>query len=90
MDAEGSKWVEVAGVNDKRLISAVFCRSLAGDFQPVQVIYQGKTNLCHPRYQFPPDWGITHSLKHWSSEETMVQYVENIVILYVAAIQAAI
>ena len=56
MDAEGSKRVEVAGVNDKHLITAVFCGSLAGDFLPVQVIYQGKTNHCHPRYQFPQDW----------------------------------
>lgn len=90
MDAEGSKRVEVVGVNDKRLITAVFCGSLAGDFLPVQVIYQGKTNRCHPRYQFPPDWDITHSPKHWSNEETMVQYVDNIVIPYVAAIRAAI
>ena len=39
MDAEGSNRVEVAGVNDKRLITAVFYGSLAGDFLPVQVIY---------------------------------------------------
>ena len=90
MDAEGSKRVEVPGVNDKHLITAVFCGSLAGDFLPVQVIYQGKTNHCHPRYQFPQDWDITHSPKHWSNEETMVQYVENIVIPYVAAIRATI
>ena len=90
MDAEGSKRVEVAGVNDKRLITAVFCGSLAGDFLLVQVIYQVKTNRCHPRYQFHPDWDITHSPKHWSNEETMVQYVDNIILPYVAAIRASI
>ena len=55
MDAEGSKRVEIAGVNDKHLITAEFCGSLAGDFLPVQVIYQGKSKRCHLHYQFRPD-----------------------------------
>ena len=61
MDRQGSKRVEIAGVNDKRLITAVFCGSLTGDFLPVQVIYQGKTTRCHPHFQFPPCWHVTHS-----------------------------
>lgn len=40
MDGQGSMRVEVAGVNDKRLITATFCVSLVGDFLPVQVICQ--------------------------------------------------
>ena len=83
MDKQGSKRVEVVGVDDKRLITAVFCGSLVGDFLPIQVIYQGKTTRCHPRYEFPSDWDITHSPKHWSNEETMVRYVKNIIIPYV-------
>ena len=85
MDAQGSRRVEAVGVNDKRLITAVFCGSLTGDFLPVQVIYQGKTDRCHPHFQFPTDWDITHSPKHWSNEQTMVQYVENIIVPYVEA-----
>ncbi len=72
MDRQGSARVEVAGVNDKRLITALFCGSLTGDFLPLQVIYQGKTNRCHPKYKFPSDWHITHSPKHWSNETTMM------------------
>ena len=89
MHAQGSRRVEAVGVNDKRLITAVFCGSLTGDFLPIQVIYQGSTNRCHPRYQFPPDWDITHAPKHWSNEQTMVQYIENIIIPYVAARHAS-
>ena len=37
MDQQGSKRVEVAGANDKRLITAIFCGSLVGDFLPIQV-----------------------------------------------------
>ncbi len=90
MDAKGSKRVEIVGVDGKRLITAVFCGSLIGEFLPVQLIYSGKTNRCHPRYQFPLDWDITHTPKHWSNEGTMVRYVENIIVPYVASTQALI
>ena len=48
MDREGSKRVEIAGANDKRQITAVFCGTLTGDFLPLQLIYKGKTPRCHP------------------------------------------
>ena len=38
MEPKGSKRVELAGLNDKRQITAVFCASLAGEFLPVQLI----------------------------------------------------
>lgn len=83
MDKRGSKRVEIKGVNDKRQITAVFCGSLTGDFLPIQLIYKGKTKRCHPKFKFPPDWHVTHSPKHWSTEETMVQYIEEIIVPYV-------
>ena len=52
MDRQGAKRVEVSGVNDKRIITAVFCGSLTGDFLPLQLIYKGKTNRCHPHFSF--------------------------------------
>ena len=52
MDIMGSKRVEISGGNDKRQITAIFCGSLTGDFLPIQLIYQGKTNRCHPHFQF--------------------------------------
>ena len=48
-----------------------------------QLIYQGKTARCHPRFEFPPECDITHSLKHWSNETTKVQYIEKIIIPYI-------
>ena len=85
MDRQGCNRVEVTEVTDKRLITALFCGSLTGDFLPVQVIYQGKTNRCHPKFSFPPDWNITHSPKHWSTEQTMIEYIHEIIIPYVKA-----
>ena len=83
MEQQGSKRVEIIGANDKRMITAVFCGSLAANFLPLQIIYGGKTERCHPRFQFPDDWDITHSPKHWSNESTMIEYFQNIVITYV-------
>ena len=83
MDERGVNRVELTGVNDKRQITAVFCGSLVGDFLPLQLIYAGKTSRCHPKFKFPPEWHITHSQKHWSNEETMIQHVDNIILPYV-------
>ena len=83
MDQLGAKRVEIKGVNDKRQITALFCGTLTGDFLPVQLIYKGKSARCHPRHQFPSGWHITHSPRHWSTEETMIQYINEIIIPYV-------
>ncbi len=71
MEKEGSKRVEIAGVNDKRQITAVFSRSLMGDFLPPQLVYKGKTAKCLPFVSFPADWHVTFSHNHWSNESTM-------------------
>ena len=83
MNRSGAKRVEVKGVNDRRQITALFRGTLRGDFLPIQLIYKGKTARCHPRYQFASGWHITHSPQCWSSEETMIQYINEIVIPYV-------
>ena len=86
MKKKGSKRVELTGINDKRQITAIFCGNLFGDLLPPQLIYKGKTHRCHPHYKFPNDWDITHSPKHWSTEKTMFQYIDNIVNPYVKAV----
>ena len=87
MEKCGEKRVEMVGINDKRQITAIFCGSVLGDFLPIQLIYKGKTTRCHPRFQFPPDWHITHSPNHWSTEVTMLQYIECIILPYVEKVR---
>ncbi len=87
MDQRGSKRVEMTGVDDKRQITAVFCGTLTGDFLPVQLIYKGKTPRCHPKFKFPSGWHVTHSPKHWANEETMIQYIDHIVLPYLEAVR---
>ena len=83
MELRGSKRVELIGLQDKRQIITVFCGTLVGDFLPVQLVYKGKTNCCYPHFAFPVDWEITHSPNHWSTETTMISYINNIIGPYV-------
>ncbi len=55
MAKEGSKRVEIAGIDDKRQITAVFAGTLASEFLPPQLIYKGKTPRCLPNVEFPKD-----------------------------------
>ena len=87
MDRCGSKRVEIVGTDDKRQITALFCGTMLGEFLPIQLIYKGKTDRCHPKFQFPNDWDITHTPKHWSNEETMQRYIEKVIIPYVQRVR---
>ena len=80
MAHKGSKRVEIKGLDDKHQITSVFCRTLIGEFLPFQLIYPGKTARYHPSYEFPNDWDITHTPNHWLNEDTMLQYIENIIV----------
>ena len=82
--------MEMVGVDDKRQITAIFCGSILGDFLPVQIIYKGKTTRCHPRFPFPTGWHITHSPNHWSTEETMLQYIDHIIVPYVEKVREVV
>ena len=67
MDRCGVNRVEMIGVDDKRHITAVFCGTMVGDFLPIQLINAGETDRCHPKFNFLPEWHVTHSPKHWPS-----------------------
>ena len=84
MEKEGAKRVEITAVDDKRQITAVFAGSLTGDFLPPQLIYKGTIRRCLPAVTFPQDWHVTCSHNHWANEETMVAYVEKILVPYVS------
>ena len=82
MAVEGSKQVSVVGLEDKREITVFLCCSLSGDLLPLQVIYTGKTSQCHPNILFPDGWHIWHSINHWSNQQTMLEYVDSILVPY--------
>ena len=76
MAGEGSKQVPVVGKEDKREITVLLAISASGVLLPSQVIYQGKTPGCHAKTTFPSSWNITHSDSHWSTESTMLEFLD--------------
>ncbi|KAK3084641.1 hypothetical protein FSP39_016716 [Pinctada imbricata] len=87
MEEEGSKQVPIAHMDDKRQMTVLLACSLAGDMLPPQLLYQGKTDQCHPTFKFPEDWDVHHTESHWSTSETMQRYVEKVIVPYVEQIK---
>ena len=46
------------------------------------VVY--KTPRCHPSVNIPLGWNITHSQTHWSTKETMLEYIDEVLVPYIA------
>lgn len=87
MAEKGSSKVAIAGLSDKRAITAVLACSAAGDMLPFQLIYPGKTDRCHPSVTVPSGFDVTHNATHWSTGVTMVRYVTNILAPYIQKVR---
>ena len=83
MDDKGSKKVKIEGLGDKRQITATFAGAMNGEFLPMQILYQGKTERVHPKFKFPDNFDVWHTPNHWANQETTVRYISNIIIPYV-------
>lgn len=80
----GSRTVAIAGAEDKRQITAVIGSTLDGQLLPLQLIFQGKTDACHPlttpaHLAVQQGMHITHSFNHWSNQATMREYIKHVV-----------
>ena len=81
----GSASVAVIGADDKRQITACIASSLAGDLLPLQLIFHGKTARCLPPASADAKAAgvhLTFSSNHWSNQETMQQYIEEVIMTY--------
>lgn len=82
---EGSKQLAIVGLEDKRQITAVMCGSADGVLLPLQLLYTGKTDVCHPKFNFASNWDIFHIVNHWSNSDFMEQCVDTIISPYMTA-----
>ena len=64
----GSNTVPIKGVDDKRQIRATFVVSAVGEFLPMQLIHQGTTKRCLPKFEFLESFDVTQTPNHWSNE----------------------
>ena len=78
------KIIPIASSDDKRQITVVLAITMTGEYLPPQLIYQGKTLCCHPKVSFPKEWDVWHSDNCWANEETMKQYVQEIVAPFIS------
>ena len=83
LEKSGTKQVSIVGLEDKREMTVLLCCTLSGELLSPQLIYAGKTERCHPSVCFPDGWNITHSPNHWSTQETMMEFLDKILIPYV-------
>jgi len=79
----GSKNVPIKGVDDKRQITGTFAVTLNGTFLPVQLIYQGKSNRCLPKFKFPRSFSVSYTENHWSNTEKSIEFFEEIIFPYI-------
>ena len=82
LEVQGSKQIDVIGLDDKREITALLAVSLSGELLSPEVIYAGTTPRCHPNVTVPNGWHLTHSPSHWSTAETMLEYVDTVLAPY--------
>ena len=81
LDRKGVEQVALTGQEDKREITCVLGCTLSGKLLPPQVIYQGMTERCHPcGISYPTEWDIWHSETHWCTQETMMRYIQQVLL----------
>eukprot|EP00117_Sycon_ciliatum_P041057 scpid90355/ scgid30092/ Pogo transposable element with KRAB domain len=85
MAEQGSRQVDIVGLDDKREMTALLGVSAAGQVLPPQLIYAGKTTRCHPSGNVPPGWNVTHSDNHWSNEVTMLEFIDRVLVPFFAS-----
>ena len=83
MENRCNQCVPVAGITDYRQITGTFSVSLSGDFLPVQLIYQGKTNRCQLTYPFPREFHVTQTKNHWANENTSLDLIKEVLVPYI-------
>ena len=83
MHLSGEKIVPIAACNDKQEITAVLAATVTGKYLKPQLLCKGTTKSCHPTVEFPSGWDIWHSVNHWSNEETMKRFVEQIIVPFI-------
>ena len=86
-EKKGAKSVEIIGTDDKRQITATVAGTMSREFLPAQLICGGKTPACLPKVDFPTGWSITFTPNHWANENTVLSYVNNILLPYITKVR---
>ena len=78
-----SNCVEIAAHGDKCQITITW--TLSGTLLHFQVLYEGKTEQCHPTSDFLQEFDVYHTPNHWANVETCIRFVTNAILPYAEA-----
>ena len=56
------------------------------DFMQIQLIYEGKTIKCLPRFKLPGKFSLSYDEAHYSDENEACNFIEEILQLYISKI----
>jgi hypothetical protein len=84
---KGDKQVKILGMDDKRCITGVVGSAASGELLPLQIIFTGLTSRVLPNARYLADarkagFHFTFSSNHWSSQKTMKEYIDCILVPY--------
>ena len=86
---KGAKSVPLIGKGKSKQITGTFSCTKSGLFLPMQLIYQGKTQRCHPTgIEFPEGFDVTHTENHWNNEEKVIEHFETVIFPFVESKRA--
>ena len=80
MNKKGESTVSILGTAVYQQVTGTFSVTMSGNFLPIQLIYKGNTNRCHPKYNFPESFHVTHTTNHWSNEQTSIDLIQKIIL----------
>ena len=83
MDQMGESNVPIAGISDKRSITATFSTTLDNKFLLMQLIYQGKTGQSLLIVKFPDGLSLYVNESHYSYENEALKVIEEIILHYI-------
>ena len=68
---------------DKIEMTILLSCTMSSSLLPTHLLYCGKTSKCHLNVTFPPRWDVHHSENHWSTEGTMLHFIDYVLVPYV-------
>ena len=77
-----AKTVPIKGIDDKGRIIATFTVSMTGRFLPIQLVQEGETPRCLPRFDFQADFNVTFSDNLWLNTEKSTELFEKVIFPY--------
>ena len=83
MNKKNEKLLPIVNSADYHQVTETFSIPLSGISLLMQIIYQGHSDRCLPKFKFPEEFNITHNINHWSIEEKAIALIEKVLLPYV-------